>query len=119
MLAVDFRDNIPTMGVVLRLGNRGIVTISDGGAIDLSIGDLLRRDGMRKLHPIQFYELAAKALYKASLLNRTPKYMMVEVNKSVQVMQMPLMGTSAKPLFDDWDPTAYAHALSVFTGHMR
>jgi len=70
------------------------VTLSDGGAIDLSIGDLLRRDGKRKLHPIQFYELAAKVFYEATLLNRTPKYMMVEFNKAVQVIQMP-------PTFDE------------------
>jgi hypothetical protein len=116
-LQFDFKDNIPTMGVSIRLGTRGIVTLSDGGAIDLSIGDLLRRDGKRKLHPIQFYELAAKVFYKATLLNRTPKYMTLEVNKAVQVIQMPLMGLSMKPPFDDWDQTAYAHALSFFTGH--
>ena len=116
-LQFDFKDNLFTLGVSIRMGNRGIVTLSDGGAIDLSIGDLLRRDGKRKLHPIQFYELAAKAFYKATLLNRTPKYIMVEIKKAVEIMQMPLMGLSAKPAFDDWDPTAYAHMLSFFTGH--
>lgn len=116
-LQFDFKDNVFTLGVSMRLGNRAIVTLSDGGAINLAIGDLLRRDGKRKLHPIQFYELAAKAFYKATLLNRTPKYIMIEVKKAVEVMQMPLMGLSTKPVFDDWDPTAYAHMLSFFTGH--
>lgn len=93
------------------------MTLSDGGAIDLSVGDLLRRDGKRKLHPIQFYELAAKAFYKATLLNRTPKYIMTEFNNAVEVMQMPLMGLSSKPVFDDWNQTAYAHMLSALTGY--
>jgi hypothetical protein len=104
------------MAVSMRLGNRGIVTFCDGEAIDLSIGNLLRQDGKRKLHPIQIYELVAKAFYKATLLNRTPKYIIVETNKRVQIEQMPLMGLSAKPIFDDWDSTAYAHMLSAFTG---
>jgi hypothetical protein len=115
-LQFDFKDNFFALGVSIRLGSRGIVTISDGGAIDMSIGHLLRRDGRRKLHPIQFEELAAKAFYKATLLNRTPSYIMAEVNKSVEVMQMPLMGLSDKPPFNDWDPTAYAHMLSHLTG---
>ena len=51
------------------------------------------------------------------MLNRTPKYIMVEVKKAVEVMQMPLMGLSTKPAFDDWDPTAYSHMLSFFTGY--
>ena len=116
-LRFDFKDNLFTLCVSLRLGNRGIVTLSDGGAIDLSVGDLLRRDGKRKLHPIQFYELAAKAFYKATLLNRTPKYIMTEFNNAVEVMQMPLMGLSSKPVFDDWNQTAYAHMLSALTGY--
>jgi hypothetical protein len=115
-LQFDFKDNLFTLGVSLRLGNRGIITLSDGGATDISVGSLLRRDGKRKLHPIQFSELAAKAFYKAYLVNRTPKYIMVEVNNSVEVMQMPLMGLSSKPVFDDWDQTAYAHMLSFHTG---
>ena len=106
-----------TIGVSMRLGNRGILTLSDGGAIDLSVGELLRRDGRRKLHPIQFDELTTKAFYKATLLNRTPKYITIEVKKAVQVMQMPLMGLSDKPFFDSWDATAYARMLSYFTGH--
>ena len=116
-LRFDFKDNLFTLCVSLRLGNRGIVTLSDGGAIDLSVGDLLRRDGKRKLHPIQFYELVAMAFYKATLLNRTPKYIMTEFNNAVEVMQMPLMGLSSKPVFDDWNQTAYAHMLSALTGY--
>jgi hypothetical protein len=41
---------------------------------------------------------------------------MVELNNAVEVMQMPLMGLSSKPVFDDWDQTAYAHMLSILTG---
>jgi hypothetical protein len=116
-LQFDFKDSIVALGVSVRLGPRGIVTLADGGVVDLSVGDLLRRDGKRKLHPIQFNELAAKAFYKATLLNRTPSYIIVEVKKVVEVMQLPLMGLSETPIFDDWDPVAYAHMLSHFTGH--
>lgn len=112
----DFKDNVFTLGVMLRLGSRGVLTLSDGAAVEISIGDLLRRDGKRKLHPIQFYELSAKAFYKATLLNRTPKYIISEFKKAVRVEQLPLQGLSPKPVFDDWDQTAYAHMLSFFIG---
>jgi hypothetical protein len=64
----DFRDDVLTLSVFVRLGNRGIIAVADGGAIDMEIGDLVRRDAERKLHPIQFYELGARILYKRKRL---------------------------------------------------
>src|SRR5262245_58398877 len=70
----DFRDDINNLGVFLRLGNRGIIVAADGGALDIEVGHLFRRDGKPALHPLQFSELGAIAFYKLSLLNRTPTY---------------------------------------------
>jgi hypothetical protein len=113
----DFRDDLLTLSVFLRLGNRGILAVADGGAIDIEIGDALRRDGKRKLHPIQFYELGAKLFYKAKLFNRTPKYLFFGVRDRFHVMQMPLAGLSDRPVFDKWEHPIYAQLLSAFTGH--
>src|SRR6266478_3685274 len=52
-----FRDDLDTLSVFMRLGNRGIIATADGGAIDFEIGPLVKRDGASKLHPIQFDEI--------------------------------------------------------------
>lgn len=109
-----FRDDINTLTVFMRLGNRGIIAAADGGAIDIQIGDAIRRDGATKLHPIQFDEIGAKIFYKASLLNRTPKYITMHFGNTYRVMQMPLAGLSDKPVFDPWDHGMYAHYLASF-----
>jgi hypothetical protein len=112
----DFRDNPLTLSIFIRLGNRGILAVADGGAIDMEIGDLLRRDGKRTLHPLQFAELGAKTFYKAGLFNRTPKYLMFKRNDEFHVMQMPLAGLSGLPVFNKWEHPVYAEVLSAFTG---
>jgi hypothetical protein len=112
----DFRDSLYTLCVFMRAGNRGIIAAIDGGATDFAIGDLLRRDGRRKLHPLQFEELGATVFYKASLFNRTPKYLIAEREGRYQVMQMPLAGLSAKPMHEEWSQQMYARVLSAFTG---
>jgi hypothetical protein len=113
----DFRDNVLNLAVFLRLGDRGIIAVADGGALDIEVGDLFRKDGKARLHPIQFTELGAIAFYKASLLNRTPKYLIFEIRKRLQILQMPLAGMSGKPVFDQWIQSKYAEHLVAFTGY--
>jgi hypothetical protein len=113
----DFRDDLVALSVFIRVGNRGIIAAADGGAIDLAIGDAIRSDGARKLHPLQFYELGARIFYKARLFNRTPKYTMMKHKDNFEVMQMPLAGLSGLPVFNDWNHPDYAEVLSAFTGH--
>lgn len=113
----DFRDDIFHLAIFLRLGNRGIIAIADGGAVDIEVGDIFRRDGKFELHPLQFEELGAVSFYKASLFNRTPKYLISERGDDVQIFQMPLAGLSGKHVFDPWDQTRYAEYLAIFTGY--
>jgi hypothetical protein len=113
----DFRHSMFDLAISIRLGNRGILAVADGGTLDFEIGDLLRRDGRRRLHPIQFAELGAKTFYKARLLNRTPTYLMVNVQNELQVEQLPLAGVSPRPIFDDWKQSDYAQVLAIFTGY--
>jgi hypothetical protein len=68
-----------------------------------------------KLHPIHFTELSAAFFYAASLLNRTPKFMIIEGEPS-QVVQNPLQGFSMKPIFDDWDQETFATILARMLG---
>jgi hypothetical protein len=113
----DFRDGLLTLSIFMRLGTRGLVVVADGGALDVEIGQLLRREGRYKLHPLQFEELGAICFYKASLLNRTPTFIMFERRGRYQVMQMPLPGLSEKPVFDEWEHPRYAEYLAEFTGY--
>ncbi len=109
-----FRDDINTLSVFMQLGNRGIIATADGGALDLEIGSVVKRDGAIKLHPVQFNEIGAKIFYKASLFNRTAKYITSHYKKTYRVMQMSLAGLSGKPIFDPWDHRRYAQYLASF-----
>lgn len=109
-----FRDDLNTLTVFMRLGNRGIIATADGGALDIAIGAAVKRDGAIKLHPKQFDEIGAKVFYKASLFNRTPTYITMHHNNRYRVMQLPLMGLSDKPVFNRWEHNVYAHYLALF-----
>jgi hypothetical protein len=111
-----FRDDMGTLSVFMRLGNRGLIAMSDGGALDLELGPLVKRDAATKLHPIQFDEMGARLFYKSSLFNRTPKYITMHMGEVYHVMQMPLGGLSPKPIFDTWEHPTYAHYLASFMG---
>jgi hypothetical protein len=88
----------------------------DGGAQQHGFAKYLDRYLSFPLHPLQFLELIAMVFYKASLFNRTPKYLTFESERALEVVQMPLGGLSAKPLYDDWDQETYSHVLALYTG---
>jgi hypothetical protein len=111
-----FRDDMGTLSVFLRLGNRGIIAVSDGGALELELGPLVKRDAAVKLHPVQFDEMGARLFYKSSLFNRTPFYITMHNGNDYHVIQTPLGGLSPKPIFDEWDHPTYAHYLAAFMG---
>lgn len=112
----DFRDDMDTLSVFMRLGNRGLIATSDGGALELELGQLVKRDAAVKLHPVQFNEMGARLFYKSSLFNRTPFYITMHHGKGYHVMQTPLGGLSSRPIFDTWDHPTYAHYLAAFMG---
>lgn len=111
----DFHDSLQYMFISCRMGNVGILaSLMDGGANSYMSHHLDYVKGL-KLHPLQFRELVGMVHYKATLFNRTPKYMIVE-GDPIQVIQNPLGGFSTKPIFNDWESETYAHILSQFTG---
>lgn len=107
----DFSDSIPSMFIALRMGSVGILAVmGDGGAQEIMAESL---DDLRQypLHPLQFRELMSIVRYKSLLFNRNPKYIFAD-GDPILVMQMPLQGLSAKPIFDKWDQEIYAKILS-------
>jgi hypothetical protein len=112
----DFRDLPAALAVAIRMGSVGIVAaLQDGGAQRTVHGSFLEAYQDFPLHPLQFAELIACFFYKATLSNRTPKYMIMEGRKALNVIQMPLQGFSLKPLFDEWDQSTYAQVLAFHT----
>ena len=113
----DFRDDINYRTVFVRVGNVGMLAaFVDGGAISVDAGNSFSRYSEYQLHPLQFEELGAAFFYKASLFDRTPKFILSETDNLCKVVIMPIAGLSQKPVFKKWDPNVYTQVLSIFTG---
>lgn len=114
----DFRDCVPLLSISCRIGSVGILAaLQDGRAQQDCLDVFWHRYQGTKLHPLQFTELTAAFFYTASLMNRVPKFMIVDESPTlVHVAQNPLMGFSLKPIFDKWNQEDYAHVLSQITG---
>jgi hypothetical protein len=111
----DLVDNVDTCFVGCRVGRVALFgALADGGALQTwepnynDIRDL-------RLHPVQFRELAAQFSYLSAIATRTPKYTIIS-GRPHSVVQNPLGGFSAKPLFEDFDPSVYARFLSHYVG---
>jgi hypothetical protein len=116
-LQFDLRDSLQLMTISMRLGSVGIcAALHDGGAHRDHLFEGMQRLTSFVHHPLQFRELTAQFFYKASLLRRTPKFVIAESSDVTRVVQMPLGGLSARPVFDDWDQEEYTNTLAVFTG---
>jgi hypothetical protein len=114
----DFTDHPLFLTIACRLGSVGIIAaLQDGGAQSIIFRKYMDKFKNMHLHPLQFSELIAKVFYKASLFNRTPKYITVQAEDKLLVNQLPLQGLSTKPIFDDWNMHAYARLLSIRTGY--
>jgi len=113
----NFGDNFRAMTISVQLGRVGILAaLQDGGALEIGFGDYLGRYRRLQVHPLQFLELTAMVVYKSLLMNRVPKYIMVEQPDGLGVIQMPLAGYSSKPVFDDWDSETYAKVFAALSG---
>jgi hypothetical protein len=112
----DFRDSLHMMTVACRIGEVGLLAaLQDGGAQRDSKDVFWKRYQKYRLHPLHFTELSAAFFYSASLVNRVPKFLILE-SVPVQAVQNPLQGLSSKPIFDNWDQETFARLLSWMTG---
>jgi hypothetical protein len=119
-LSFDFKDNPIMFTIAVRMGDIGIVAaLQENGALQTIEEQALGITHARalELHPVQFCELVARIFYAASLLDRVPKYMNVSSpDDTMHIISLPIGGLSAKPIFRDFDPEAYARLLSWSTG---
>lgn len=111
----DFCDNMQTYFIAIRMGEVGVIgVLADGGAQQLAV-DYYDELKDFPLHPIQFRELCAIFSYRSTKATRTPKYITISDDPH-KVIQLPLGGYSAKPLFEDWDTDEFAKFLAFYTG---
>lgn len=111
----DFCDNIETMFIGIRMGGVGIIGVLGDGGAQLHYNDAYKDIMDLPLHPLQFRELCAHFAYRATRATRTPKYFTIQ-DRPHKVFQLPLGGFSLKPLFEDWEFSAYSKFLAFYTG---
>jgi len=102
------------------MGEVGILScLEDNSAQEDLLQDYYNNFEGIKLHPQQFDELYAKLVYKASLLNRVPKYVMVQPagkQEKIRAASTGLQGFSTKPIYDEWNQRTYAKYLAIIWG---
>jgi hypothetical protein len=113
-----FHDNLLQMIFSVRVGGVGIiVAFQDQGLNKESYSRLLSNFGDHPLHPLQFDELYSRVTYTCSLLNRTPKYVVIlprDPATPFRVVCLPLAGFSSAPILKEWNIHEYAQFLAFY-----
>ena len=106
----DLTTNLFGQSIAVRIGRIGLIFVNDGG--------LQHEAGpkgpfgleWRKLHPVQFSEVAAMVHYKATLRAATHSYMSIETPREIVIRQMSLRPYSnlrlpdgSLRIFRDWE----------------
>lgn len=103
----DYLDDVNAHSVAIRLGNKGIIGIFDGGLHKINFPDFAKMMFEEKpLHPVQFQEVFAKLTYKSLLSLRVPFYVFSH-NERLDIHDVSLMA------FDTWKKEMGAVALEV------
>lgn len=138
----DYLDNTNAHSVAIRMGNKGIVGIFDGGLHDTIFPNFAKElFDERPLHPVQFQEIFAKLTYKSLLSERVPYYGFIQNDDHYTVAllafddekmsaglvaigaedgpitMIPIIPDSALEgrAYGDWSQRDYAHVLSIYT----
>jgi len=113
----DYHDFPLAMTFSIRIGEIGIISVMcDNGLHEQAFSEYFRKFDDVALIPLQFDELVAMVLYKASLLDRVPKYISLYPDDGERVQTAWVPGYSTKPWFKPWDNRAYAKVLEILLG---
>ena len=122
----DLSTNLVGQSIAVRIGTIGAIFVNDGG-LQYKVGDKGPRglDG-RKLHPIQFSEVAAWAHYKATLRDATHSYTTIETPEQLVINQMsvrPFTNTFVSQnqiqMFRPWEDIECANFIERYTRDNR
>lgn len=110
-----YRDEVSTLIFSVKMKNIGLIAcLQDNDTNAIYHKEVLEKTENKKLHPIQFEELAARFYYSAYLFSRLPDYTYLETPEAIYVEAMPLDDFSGKPMFDKWTAKTYAQVLESF-----
>ncbi|WP_424032657.1 hypothetical protein [Methylocella sp.] len=142
----DYLDSFIAHTVALRMGNKGVVALFDGGLHDLNFPNFAKTQfDERPLHPDQYREVFASLTYKSSLSLRVPYYGIIQDkeidkyfvarlafddhNKGARCVivgsedgdltsMYPVLPPSALdgPDYSEWSQEEFAHFISMYTG---
>ncbi len=114
----DLADDIDRLLISMRLGPVAVVaSLLDNGLHQERLLPLYAKTEGQALHPIQIREFFAQLLYSSALMQRFPKYVIIESATEVQVVDLPIMGFSLKPVFAEPNVEDYLPILSAFSNH--
>jgi hypothetical protein len=117
----DLSTNIHGKSICIRFGGLGFAFVADGGLQHHS-GDLGPFGlAYRKLHPIQFDEIAARIHYKATLRDATHSYIQHEDHESITFTQTSVSPYSSTrfadgemQIFKPWNDNELTDALRAY-----
>ena len=112
----DLIDSHEKLFISIRMGEIGIISVLQDGEAGQQFNQILDQHRDIKLHPQQFREVTAKILYRAMIMNRTPKFITCQNSGVAKTVMLPLQGMSRKPIYDDWNNDDYSLVLSGITG---
>lgn len=137
----DFCDDFVNFSIFIRTGNRVLFANFDGGLVAASIGNVMRSEAQKPLHPIQARELWAKFMYKTQLVEVIPFFLtkfdeerqhlkinILSYDHADNLSQLAIIRTEdystyipytkekrRESLFRDWNATEYGYRLAAFT----
>jgi hypothetical protein len=113
----DFRDELLTLTMSIRMGSVGIVAaLGDGGAQQRMLNELAKRLP-DVIHPLQHLEIAALVAYRASLLKNTvTQFVVAPPNGKPVLLHVPVAQSGSRSLFSEWSDVSYSKYLSAYTG---
>ena len=117
----DLSTSLMGQSIAVRLGRVGVVFVNDGGLqYEAGRKGPLHLDG-RRLHPVQFSEVAARVHYKATLRDATHSYTSCETPDEIVVDQVAVRPFSdvrlqggAIQIFRPWDDIECAHVIESY-----
>lgn len=113
----NYIDGITTLTFHIKLNDVAIfVFLQDNGIHKEFQNDYFEQFRGEKLHSVQLHEIMAKVAYGSTLMNRVPKFIIIEQEDSnmSSVISLPLQGMTNKPIFDPWIEEDYCRALEHF-----
>lgn len=111
----NYRDDTIHLFSTLGVNDFGIIVcFQDNGLIYNKQKEIVDKIGNNVLHPIQFEELCARALYLNYLLRFKPSYTIEKEGEGMLLRTILPKEERQRPFFDKWDDDMFAQVLTDY-----